>query len=81
MAVGESHAIALTTDGCVYVIGGNTNGQLGLGMETGIVSSWTKVEFQATEGWEVVGVEAGPRSSFIITSQKGEAGHLNQNFC
>lgn len=70
IALGDSHAIALTTDGCVYIIGENTNGQLGLGKEMAVVDSWTKVEFQAAAGWEVVGVEAGPRSSFITTSRK-----------
>ncbi|WAO93162.1 Hypothetical protein NCS54_01069700 [Fusarium falciforme] len=70
IALGESHAIALTTDGCVYVVGDNTNGQLGLGSDSkGPVESWLKVPFNPPSGWEVVGVEAGPRSSFIVTAK------------
>lgn len=70
VALGESHGIALTTDGGIYVIGDNNNGQLGLGRDfTGIASSWTKVEFKVPTGWKVVGVEAGPRSSFILTAK------------
>ncbi|KAK7424272.1 hypothetical protein QQX98_000540 [Neonectria punicea] len=70
VALGESHGIALTTDGNIYVIGDNTNGQLGLGKNfTGVAESWTKVEFQVPSGWKVVGVEAGPRSSFILTAK------------
>ncbi|KAH8706368.1 regulator of chromosome condensation 1/beta-lactamase-inhibitor protein II [Ilyonectria robusta] len=70
VALGESHGIALTTDGRIYVIGDNNNGQLGAGRDfTGIASSWTKVEFKAPTGWKVVGVEAGLRSSFILTAK------------
>ncbi|RSL47644.1 hypothetical protein CEP53_009856 [Fusarium sp. AF-6] len=70
IALGESHAIALTTDGCVYIVGDNTNGQLGLGTDpSGPVKSWAKVPFNTLSGWEIVGVEAGPRSSFIVTAK------------
>lgn len=68
IALGESHAIALTSDGCVYVIGANTNGQLGLGRNREAVDSWTKLDFELDIDREVVGVEAGPRSSFLMTS-------------
>lgn len=70
IALGESHAIALTTDGCVYVVGDNTNGQLGLGSDSkSPVESWLKVPFNSPQGWNIVGVEAGPRSSFIVTAK------------
>ncbi|UPK94990.1 hypothetical protein LCI18_005925 [Fusarium solani-melongenae] len=70
IALGESHAIALTTDGCVYVVGDNTNGQLGLGSDSkSPVESWVKVPFIIPSGWDIVGVEAGPRSSFIVTAK------------
>lgn len=70
IALGESHAIALTTDGCVYVVGDNTNGQLGLGNGSkSPVESWLKVSFNRPSGWDIVGVEAGPRSSFIVTAK------------
>jgi alpha-tubulin suppressor-like RCC1 family protein len=67
IAVGESHAIALTTDGSVYVIGGNENGQLGLGIGFNErVGSWTKVNLEVSNDHRVVRVGAGPRSSFIL---------------
>ncbi|KAJ3462020.1 hypothetical protein MRS44_010573 [Fusarium solani] len=70
IALGESHAIALTTDGCVYVVGDNTNGQLGLGSSfKSPVESWVKVPFITPPGWDIVGVEVGPRSSFIVTAK------------
>ncbi|KAH7149887.1 regulator of chromosome condensation 1/beta-lactamase-inhibitor protein II [Dactylonectria estremocensis] len=70
VALGESHAIALTTDGRIYIIGDNANGQLGLGRDfTAIAESWTKVDFKVPVGWKVIGVEAGPRSSFILTAK------------
>ncbi|KAL2680572.1 hypothetical protein Neosp_008174 [[Neocosmospora] mangrovei] len=70
IALGESHAIALTTDGCVYVVGDNTNGQLGLRSDSkSPVDSWLKVPFNVPPGWDIVGVEAGPRSSFIVTAK------------
>lgn len=70
IALGESHAIALTTDGCVYVVGANINGQLGLGLDiSDTVDNWTRVDFPLPEGWEIATVAAGPRSSFIMTSK------------
>ncbi|GAB0142124.1 hypothetical protein EsHS_00002688 [Epichloe bromicola] len=70
-ALGESHAIALTTDGGVYVIGANRNGQLGLGQGRGHDErEWSRVELELSASHHVVGVAAGPRSSFIITAQK-----------
>ena len=67
IAVGESHAIALTTDGSIYVIGGNENGQLGLGIGFNErVGSWTKVNLGVSKNHRVVRVGAGPRSSFIL---------------
>lgn len=71
MAIGDGHAIALTTEGSVYVIGSNSNGQLGLGETTASkVESWTLVDFQAPEGNVISRVAAGPRTSFIITTSK-----------
>ncbi|KAH7319659.1 regulator of chromosome condensation 1/beta-lactamase-inhibitor protein II [Stachybotrys elegans] len=67
-ALGESHALALTREGDLYGIGDNGNGQLGLGTEVMRVETWTKLAFDVPEGKEIVGLAAGPRSSFIITS-------------
>lgn len=78
MAAGESHAITLTVDGCVYVIGGNENGQLGLKTRflgsVWSVSSWTKVDLGLADGHRVVAVRAGPRASFIVVAiETGES--------
>ncbi|KAI1745423.1 regulator of chromosome condensation 1/beta-lactamase-inhibitor protein II [Xylaria scruposa] len=63
-SVGETHMIVLTTDGDVYVIGENTNGQLGV--PTKGIPKWEKVSLSPKEE-AVVGVKAGQRSSFIVT--------------
>ncbi|KFA50508.1 hypothetical protein S40293_03094 [Stachybotrys chartarum IBT 40293] len=69
VAVGDSHAVVLTTDGHVYTIGHNHNGQLALGRDRGeSVRTWTDVGFEAPDGQKVIGVAAGPRSSFILTA-------------
>lgn len=67
VALGDSHAIALTADGCVYVLGENSNGQLGLGPSTECVRAWTKAALALPDQHHVVAVAAGPRSSFILT--------------
>lgn len=64
MAAGDGHLIVLTTDGKVFVVGDNGNGQLGLPVE--LADSWRPVELNLAEGRKVVGVAAGPRNSFII---------------
>ncbi|KAM0261032.1 hypothetical protein ACHAQJ_002471 [Trichoderma viride] len=69
VALGEAHAIALTVDGLIYVIGENNNGQLGLGREVERVETWTNVSFKAADGYKIVGVAAGPRTSFILTAK------------
>lgn len=63
VAVGESHLIVLTTQGKVFVIGENKNGQLGLSAAS--VDSWSPVKLNLQEGTPV-GVAAGPKNSFII---------------
>lgn len=69
VALGEAHAIALTLDGLIYVIGENSNGQLGLGREIGRAETWTRVPFLVVDGYKIVGVAAGPRASFILTAK------------
>ncbi|EPE06463.1 serine threonine-protein kinase nek9 [Ophiostoma piceae UAMH 11346] len=68
VGVGEAHMIVLATDGRVYVVGSNANGQLGLGkgVESTAPSSWTKIDGISADGQRVAGVYAGPRSSFIV---------------
>ncbi|RFN52551.1 putative e3 ubiquitin-protein ligase herc6 [Fusarium flagelliforme] len=68
-AIGEAHAIALTTDGCIYVIGDNTNGQIGLGKPVKESALWSKIDFILPPDEEVVAIEAGPRASFIVTAK------------
>ncbi|KAL7908118.1 regulator of chromosome condensation 1/beta-lactamase-inhibitor protein II [Trichoderma velutinum] len=69
VALGESHAITLTADGLIYVIGENNNGQLGIGKAIERAEEWINVPFNAAEGSEIVGVAAGPRASFILTAK------------
>jgi regulator of chromosome condensation len=67
VAIGETHMLVLTTDGRVWVRGEGRNGQLGLGK--GVERSewcWTCVDLRLPERREVVGVVAGPRSSFVL---------------
>ncbi|KAI0181481.1 RCC1/BLIP-II [Hypoxylon sp. FL1284] len=66
--VGESHIIVLTSDGDVYVIGSNANGQLGLSVEE--AKSWTKVPLNLAVGHAISDVEAGQRTSFILTKSQ-----------
>ncbi|KAJ8133313.1 hypothetical protein O1611_g308 [Lasiodiplodia mahajangana] len=63
-SVGEAHMIVLATTGNVYVIGENTNGQLGLPLER--ATKWTIVPLSPGEE-AIVGVKSGQRSSFIMT--------------
>ncbi|KAI1083943.1 RCC1/BLIP-II [Whalleya microplaca] len=63
-SAGDSHMIVLTEQGDVYVIGDNTNGQLGLPVKE--ATSWTKVPIALQAGHSVVGVQAGQRTSFIL---------------
>jgi regulator of chromosome condensation len=72
VAVGDSHALCLTDDDAIFVIGGNDNGQLGLGRDVARVSAWTELPLELPAGHECVGVAAGPRSSFILLDRKGE---------
>lgn len=69
VALGEAHAIALTADGLIYVIGENNNGQLGIGKAIERAEEWVNVPFNAAEGSKIVGVTAGPRASFILTAK------------
>ncbi|KAK4166158.1 E3 ubiquitin-protein ligase HERC2 [Cladorrhinum sp. PSN259] len=72
VAVGVSHIIVLTTDGEVYAIGDNTNLQLGIpGVES--VKNWTRVRIdfgKQPAPCSIVGVDAGPRNSFLIVRAK-----------
>ncbi|KAI2632048.1 RCC1/BLIP-II [Hypoxylon sp. NC1633] len=66
--VGESHLIVLSSGGDVYVIGNNTNGQLGLPLDEARL--WMKVPLRIGEGYAICGVEAGQRTSFILTKHQ-----------
>ncbi|KLU89679.1 hypothetical protein MAPG_08649 [Magnaporthiopsis poae ATCC 64411] len=73
VAVGESHLIVLTDRNDVFVIGEDTNGQLGLGKDgSASVRSWTRVELPQSlvQLQEIVGVAAGARCSFIKMKNK-----------
>jgi regulator of chromosome condensation len=66
-AVGESHAIVLTSEGEVYAVGNNTNGQLGLPVEK--AASWTKVPLDSRPGSSISAIACGPRNSFLIVNK------------
>ncbi|KAI2634346.1 RCC1/BLIP-II [Hypomontagnella submonticulosa] len=66
--VGESHMIVLSSEGHVYVIGDNANGQLGLPVKK--ARSWTRVPLHLEVGWIVCSIEAGLRASFILTKNQ-----------
>ena len=71
LGVGSGHVIVLTTDGenrRVWVIGDGRNGQLGLGAGLEKVGEWKETEFKnrIRKGSELVGVVAGPKSSFVL---------------
>ncbi|KAI3394305.1 hypothetical protein diail_2952, partial [Diaporthe ilicicola] len=64
VAVGETHVLVLTTDGEVFIIGANENGQLGLASKS--EESWSRVRLDLKGGRRVVGVQAGARNSFLL---------------
>ncbi|KAI9644172.1 hypothetical protein NHQ30_007525 [Ciborinia camelliae] len=67
--IGENHMLVLTTEGELYVIGENGNGQLGLGEEEkGRCEEWRLVNLQLEEGSRkrFVGVWAGYKCSFVV---------------
>lgn len=66
-AIGQSHALLLTTSGDIFAAGDNAHGQLGISGEA--VTSWTRVS--ATPGADdaptaVVAVACGPRNAFVL---------------
>lgn len=68
VAVGELHLVVLTTEGDIFAVGDNTNGQLGLPHRS--VESWTRVELDLQDDQRAVGVAAGPKNSFIMVRKK-----------
>ncbi|KAM7208448.1 E3 ubiquitin-protein ligase HERC2 [Naviculisporaceae sp. PSN 640] len=66
IAIGDRHLLALTTEGEVFAIGDNINGQLGLPEVKHSTDIWTKVDINTSEGAVITGVVAGPRNSFVI---------------
>lgn len=71
IALGESHAICLATDGSIYVAGDNASHQLGMDGEpkAALEEAWTKVDFQLPHGHKAVAVAAGAKTSFILTAE------------
>lgn len=69
VAVGESHLIVLTTEGSVYVIGENGNGQVGMPVSS--LDSWSQLDLNLHGDSRAVGVAAGPRNSFVIVKTQG----------
>jgi alpha-tubulin suppressor-like RCC1 family protein len=65
VGVGESHMIALTAGGHIYVIGVNQDGQLGLDIQHRS-RDWAQVDIALHESQKIKGVAAGPRNSFVL---------------
>lgn len=68
VAIGETHIIVLATNGDVFVIGENGNGQLGLPSKS--EDSWARVPLDLKDGRRVVGVQAGARNSFLLVHRE-----------
>ncbi|KAJ4144629.1 hypothetical protein LMH87_003504 [Akanthomyces muscarius] len=67
VALGEAHAIALTRQGELYVVGSNRSGQLGI-PAIASTNQWTHLAFNPPNGFRVTGVAAGPNTSFVLVS-------------
>ncbi|KAL2265711.1 hypothetical protein VTJ83DRAFT_6811 [Remersonia thermophila] len=75
VGVGDAHVLVLTADGEVYVLGDNSNGQLGLGPGVATATEWTRVELERVlePGERVTSVVAGPRNSFLVVEKENKA--------
>lgn len=63
VAVGAEHVAAVTQDGRLFVVGSNSNGQLGLGTSQQFYDDWVPVSSLN----QVSKVVCGPRSTFVST--------------
>jgi alpha-tubulin suppressor-like RCC1 family protein len=73
VAIGDSHMLILTaTEGTVYCIGSNRNGQLGLGGRVQSVDAWTAPEIRLGHKQRVLSVTAGSKTSFAIVRNDDE---------
>lgn len=66
-AIGQSHALLLTTSGEIFAVGDNAHGQLG--MPGDVIASWSRVS--ATLGdndapMAAIAVACGPRNTFVL---------------
>ena len=65
VGVGNDHIAVVAENTYLYVIGDNSNGQLGVGSDTPFVDEWTKLprdrDFRA--------VICGPKSTFVFTNK------------
>lgn len=66
--VGMDHIIALSMSHRLYVVGSNSNGQLGL--DVARTNGWTEVVLPLREDQVVVGVLAGYKNSFLLLDTK-----------
>lgn len=72
IAMGERHLLALTTEGRLFAIGDNTNGQLGLPAVKHATNVWTKVDVEIDKKAAIMGIAAGPRNSFVIVRRNNK---------
>jgi regulator of chromosome condensation len=66
-SVGTYHAVALTKGGRLFVVGENTNGQLGLPKEQK-ARAWTSASLTLQPGKTVTSVTCGPRVTLVVVS-------------
>ncbi|KAK4547913.1 hypothetical protein LTR36_010632 [Oleoguttula mirabilis] len=64
VAVGDAHVAAVTADHRLFLVGDNTNGQLGVDSEQQFYEDWTEVE--ALRDVHVQRVVCGPRATFTF---------------
>lgn len=64
VAVGTNHILALTTEGKLYVVGENGNGQLGVDSKE--LTDWKEVVLPFKDGQRIVGVHTGYKNSLVV---------------
>lgn len=64
VGIGRNHVAVVTDTGRLFVVGDNSNGQLGLGKEQSFAEDWTQVPFPGN----IQRVLAAPKATFAFTS-------------
>lgn len=64
VGIGRNHVAAIADSGKLFVVGDNSNGQLGLGKEQSFIEDWTHVPFPGN----LQKVLAAPKATFAFTN-------------